>query len=303
MSAMDTASWGAPALMVRWIDTRQAARSRQNAIYDLRAWLGWCRSQGLDWMAADADDIMRRGAELRAAGLSPRTVAGLYATVCGLYHWLWEAGHRADDASARVKRPRAPRSSGRVWLGRDDLRRLLDHVRAGDPTTSAATHLWGLSGPRTGETLRLDVADLSRHGGRMSVVIRRSKGRDVERIALPAVTAAEIERALGGRTSGPLLLSHVGSRLQPGIALGRLARACRDAGVPVVTPQGLRVGAITLALEAGIPERLVGLSVGHDSTAQTAQYDRQRAMVERNAGVQLADCAAAPVDVAPRRAA
>ena len=26
----------------------------------------------------------------------------------------------ADDASARVKRPRAPRSSGRVWLGRDD---------------------------------------------------------------------------------------------------------------------------------------------------------------------------------------
>ena len=72
------------------------------------------------------------------------------------------------------------------------------------------------------------------------------------------------------------------------------------AGAPRVTPQGLRVGWITLGLAVGIPERLVGISAGHESTRQTSKYDKQRALVERNAGVQLADWVLR--DVAPRRA-
>ena len=57
--------------------------------------------------------------------------------------------------------------------------------------------------------------------------------------------------------------------------------------LPPVTPYGLRVSFITLALEAGIPERDVMISARHSSSAQTARYDRLRQQITASVGPRL----------------
>lgn len=254
----------APALLDRYL-RRHAGRTRENLGGYLRRWVAWCETRGIDWPTATADDAL-----------------------------AWATGQRPDDASQQIPLPPRERSADRVWLARDDLRRLLDAARAADPVTGCAVHLWGLSGLRLGEALRIDIADLSRHDGHVTVAVRRSKATGRDRITLPDATAELAARCVAGRATGPLLLSRTGRRLTPIPARQRLRALCHTAGVPAVTPQGLRVGWITLALEAGIPERQVAISAGHASSAMVAHYDARRCLVERAAGLALEEWLACP---------
>ena len=278
----------APAILDRYL-RRHAGRTRENLSGYLRRWAAWCEARGTGWQDATADDALTWAAELRDAGRSPRTASTLLSALRGLYRWLWATGQRPADASQLIPPPRRERSADRVWLGRDDLRRLLAAAaESADPAAGCAVHLWGLSGLRLGESLRIDIADLSRHDDHVTVAVRRSKATGRDRIALPDATAELAARCMAGRTAGPLLLSRAGRRLTPIPARQRLRALCHTAGVPVVTPQGLRVGWITLALEAGIPERQVAISAGHASSAMVAHYDARRCLVERAAGPMLA---------------
>lgn len=283
----------APAILDRYL-ARYAGRTRENLNGHLRRWVAWCETREIDWPTATADDALAWAAELRDAGRSTRTVATLLSALRGLYRWLWAAGQRPDDASQQIPLPPRERSADRVWLARDDLRRLLGAARSADPVTGCAVHLWGLSGLRLGEALRIDIADLSRHDGHVTVAVRRSKATGRDRIALPDATAELAARCVAGRPAGPLLLSRTGRRLTPIPARQRLRALCHEAGVPAVTPQGLRVGWITLALEAGIPERQVAISAGHASSAMVAHYDARRCLVERTAGLALEEWLACP---------
>ena len=282
----------APALLDHYL-RRHAGRTRENLDGHLRRWVTWCETRDIGWPTATADDALAWAAELRDAGRSTRTVATLLSALRGLYRWLWATGQRPDDASQQIPLPPRERSADRVWLARDDLRRLLDAARAADPVTGCAVHLWGLSGLRLGEALRIDIADLSRHDDHVTVAVRRSKATGRDRIALPDATA-EWSGCVAGRAAGPLLLSHAGRRLTPIPARQRLRALCDTAGVPAVTPQGLRVGWITLAIEAGIPERQVAISAGHASSAMVAHYDARRCLVERAAGPALEEWLACP---------
>lgn len=283
----------APALLDRYL-ARYAGRTRENLCGYLRRWVAWCETRGVGWPTATADDALTWAAELRDAGRSTRTVSTLLSALRGLYRWLWVTGQRPDDASQQIPLPPRERSADRVWLARDDLRRLLAAARAADPVTGCAVHLWGLSGLRLGEALRIDIADLSRHDGHVTVAVRRSKATGRDRIALPDATAGLVARCVAGRAAGPLLLSRAGRRLTPIPARQRLRALCHEAGVPAVTPQGLRVGWITLALEAGIPERQVAISACHASSAMVAHYDARRCLVERAAGLALEEWLACP---------
>ena len=278
----------APTLVSVYLN-RHSGRTHANLAGYLSRWLAWCAQAGIAWQEATADDIQAWGASLADQGLASRSVGTALSAARGLYHWLWAAGHRADDASARVTLPRRERSAARAWLGRGDLRSLLAAARRADGDTALAVHLWALSGLRLGEALRADVADLSRHEGRASLAVQRSKRTGRDRLVLPLATARLAQECAGDRVRGPLLRLHGGGRMTAGIARRRLAALCREAQVPQVTPQGLRVGWITLALQAGIPEREVSISAGHASSAMTAQYDAARCLVERAVGQQLAE--------------
>lgn len=267
-----------------------AGRTRENYTVDLRLWVSWLAAEHVDPAAVDRAVIERWAAAGREDGRSPRTVGTRLGHVCGAYRWAWQTGRDEQDRGAGVRRPGRPRPCPRLWLGRDDLHTLLDHVRAaGDVEMSAAVHLWGLAGLRCGETMALDVADLSSHDGQATVRVTRGKGTGTDEVVLAPSAAEAVQAARGDRVTGPLLVNHVTRRrLSASIARKRLARLDYEAGVPPVTPQGLRVGFITLALDAGIDERAVMIAAGHASSAQTALYDRHRSAMSRPVGPRLA---------------
>lgn len=55
----------------------------------------------------------------------------------------------------------------------------------------------------------------------------------------------------------------------------------------VITPHSLRRTFVTLARNAGIPDRDIMASGGWSSVAMLDRYDRERASVERHAGIAL----------------
>ena len=97
-----------------------------------------------------------------------------------------------------------------------------------------------------------------------------------------------LTEAAAGRRRG-ILLIHPTTRRAWTKATERLwlARLCEHAGVPALTPYGLRDTFATLALAAGIDERVVMASMRHTSSAQTGLYDRLRDQIERAAGPRL----------------
>lgn len=267
-----------------------AGRTRENYAVDLRLWGRWLAAEQVDPATVDRAAIERWAASSHEDGRAPRTIATRLGHVCGAYRWAWQTRREQQDRGAGVLRPRRPRPCPRLWLGREDLATLLVHVREhADAEMSAAVHLWGLAGLRCGETLALDVADLSTHDGQPTVRVTRGKATGTDEAVLAPSVAEAVQDARGDRTTGPLLVNrHTGRRLSASIARRRLAQITDAAGVPPVTPQGLRVGFITLALDAGIDERAVMIAAGHASSAQTALYDRHRDALARPVGPRLA---------------
>ena len=107
--------------------------------------------------------------------------------------------------------------------------------------------------------------------------MRATKTPGAETLTLPASTARLLDTARAGRREGALLLNpRTSCPWTKSAERGRFQRLVAHAGVPPVTPYGLRVTMITLALDAGFSERQVSAAARHASSAQTARYDRLR---------------------------
>lgn len=82
-----------------------------------------------------------------------------------------------------------------------------------------------------------------------------------------------------------------GRHLHPATADHRLERLCEAAGVPRLSPHGLRHTVITLAALAGVPLPVIQARVGHGSIAVTADVyvavprDADRAAADRLASL------------------
>ena len=92
---------------------------------------------------------------------------------------------------------------------------------------------------------------------------------------LPVPVVLAVERAAGGRTSGPLLLRRDGSRMNRRSADAVVTRLCRAAGVDKeISPHSFRRSFATLALQAGVPAHVVQAGMDHASIRTTMIYDR-----------------------------
>ena len=101
--------------------------------------------------------------------------------------------------------------------------------------------LLGLLGLRIFEACALDLTDLGEeHGHRVLRVV--GKGHKIVLIPLPPAVARSVDRAIAGRTDGPLLLNTAGRRLDRHSATRRLRHLADDAGVrlPWMHPHMLR---------------------------------------------------------------
>lgn len=266
-----------------FVDTflaRLAGRTRQNHMYTLRRLAAWLDARGRSIIAAGRQDVEEWVAARRSGGVSGCTVCSDLGHIGGYYRWLVETGIRGDDPVALVRRPRRERSD-RPWLGRADVARLLDASASWSGGELAAhVHLWALSGLRPGEPRLLRVGDVSVHDGATTVRVTASKTPGKETVVIPDSTARLLAESAGARLQGPLLLNpRTGRAWTKAAERARFQRLIAEAGLPRITPYGLRVSFITLALSAGISERSVSIAARHASTAQTSRYDRLRAQV------------------------
>lgn len=277
----------APEVVERFL-ARLHGRTRTNYALALRMWGVWLDQREASVETATRQDVEEWVAQRRADGISPRTVCTDLSHLAGLYRWMVETGLRTDSPMTLVRRPRYG-PTARPYLSADQTRRLLaGSLDWSGGELAAHVHLWALSGLRPGEPRALTVGDLTVSEERTILRVPATKTDSRELITLPGSTARLLAQAADGRTRGPLLIHpRTGRPWTKSSEQHRLASLLDALGLPHVSAYGLRTGFITLALNAGIDERLVMISARHTSSAQTARYDRLRDQVERAVGPQL----------------
>jgi integrase len=141
---------------------------------------------------------------------------------------------------------------------------------------SAGSGFPGRAGPqysslgRSSEIVNRQVRDLDRGGSVLRIPEAKTRA-GVRSQAVPDVLKAHLLGLAKGKTSDEPLFSHQGKQ-----GTDRTARACRNlcqlAGVPRVTPHGLRGTHSRISQQAGVTAAVVASALGHESAATTMRH-------------------------------
>jgi integrase/recombinase XerD len=145
------------------------------------------------------------------------------------------------------------------------------------------------SGLRIFEATSADITDLGEeHGHRVLRVC--GKGTKVVLIPLPPAVGRAIDKSIGSRTSGPILLNSRGARMDRHAATRRLRRLAEASGVRITSPHPhmLRHTFVTTMLDAGVDLRDVQIAARHADPRSTMRYDRARQNLDRHPNYILA---------------
>lgn len=251
----------------------------------LRHWFEWCTAAGLDPLAAERAHLETWARHLTEdLGRKPQTVAGKLNAACGFYRFAFLDGHIDRDPGAHVRRPKIEFVSSTKGLTRPEFADVIRAAEADGPASHALVCLLGLNGLRVGEALAADIDHLGHERGYRTLHVPHRKGGKVATLSLAVRTMWAVDQAIAGRTTGPILLGRDGERLKIGATRRTIRRLCRTAGITKrITPHSLRHTFVTMALDAGVPERDILDSTGHATPKMLMYYDRNRGAIERNA--------------------
>ncbi len=273
----------------RFLLTYASASTRAAYQRDLYAWTAFCVQVRADPLEVGRGHVDAWALHLQQAEFSKATIARRLACLAALYRFLVD-----EDVLARTpdrgRRPRAdddPSSTGATEL---EVARLLG-VAAADGLRSYV--LVGLLyyGPlRISEALGACVEDLGHERGLRTVTVTRKGGRR-QKLPLPPDLANAVDELLGGRLSGPLLVTKTGRPMDRQAGWKSLRKLARRAGLPQAEsfhPHDLRHASITNALSAGVPLRDVQDAAGHADPRTTRRYDRAKDRLDRHPSAVLA---------------
>jgi site-specific recombinase XerD len=273
------------------LNTRAAYRQ------DLQQWLLWCHVQDLHPIQARRLDVERWVRDLQQVQArtgrpySAGTVARRLNTVRGWYGYLVDAGVVDVSPAERVKGPKVPNVSPLPGLALDQAQALLTAAQA-DPRDAVVVGLLLHCGLRASEVGTLNADGLQAERGHVTLTVAGKGGRR-DRVPLPTTLAEQVTTYLDGRTTGPLVTdpraADPGARVDRYQVARLVARVCRAAGVPVVSPHNLRHATVTLALQAGAPLHRVQDLARHADPATTRRYDRAAGSLDGHAAYVLGD--------------
>ncbi|WP_232835482.1 tyrosine recombinase XerC [Actinocorallia populi] len=233
-------------------------------------------------LATPADlhvDLLRDWlARLHDSGLARSTLARRTASARTYTAWAHRRGLLAQDPGPLLGVPRASRPLPRI-LRQEQAAELLDAPRESSPESLrdlAVLEVLYATAIRVSELCALDVDDLDEETRTVRVLGKGDKERTVP-IGEPALQATRAwlsaRSAWAVPAGGPALFLGVrGSRLHPNTARRIVHRALRRAGLPDLTPHGLRHTAATHLLEGGADLRTVQDLLGHASLHTTQLY-------------------------------
>jgi integrase/recombinase XerD len=259
--------------------------TRYHTESDLRCYLAWCAQRGLDPVAARRPHLelyIRWMQEIRH--FRPSTVSRRVSVVAGFYRTCVVDGLLEHSPAEHVRRPSVPPESPTLGFTHLQFEALLTAARESSNLCDfALVAMLGLLGLRIFEATGSDIADLGdEHGHRVLRVC--GKGAKVVLIPLPPAVGRAIDRAIGARGSGPILLNSRGARMDRHAATRRLRRLAGTAAVPIARPHPhmLRHTFVTTMLDAGVDLRDVQIAARHADPRTTMRYDRARKNLDRH---------------------
>jgi len=265
--------------------------SREHTESDLRCYLVWCTERGLDPLAARRAHLelyLRWMQEIRR--FKPSTVSRRFSVAAGFYRTCVIDGVLEHSPAEHVRRPTVPAESPTLGFTNLQFEALLTAARqSAHPCDFALVAMLGILGLRIFEATGADIVDLAEeHGHRVLRVC--GKGTKTVLIPLPPAVGRAIDRAIGARTSGPILLNSRGARMDRHAATRRLRRLAEAAGVPITRPHPhmLRHTFVTTMLDAGVDLRDVQIAARHADPRTTMRYDRARKNLDRHPNYILA---------------
>jgi integrase/recombinase XerD len=270
---------------------RFKGQSRIHTESDLRSYLTWCESHGLDPLGASRPHVelyVRWLQEVRR--YRPSTVSRRVSVVAGFYRTCVIDGALEHSPAEYVRRPNVPPESPTLGLTHLQFEALL--TAAKDSTNRydfALVTMLGLLGLRIFEATGSNVHDLGEeHGHRVLRVC--GKGGKVVLVPLPPAVGRAIERAVDIRQDGPILLTRRGTRMDRHCATRRLRRLAESTGLrlPRMHPHMLRHTFVTTMLDAGVDLRDVQIAARHADPRTTMRYDRARKNLDRHPNYILA---------------
>ena len=264
---------------------RFTGSSRQHTESDLRCFLSWYAERGLDPLAARRPHLelyIRWMQEVRR--FKPSTVSRRFSVAAGFYRTCVIDGLMEHSPAEHVRRPSVPTESPTLGFTHLQFEALLTTARESqDPCDFALVAMLGLLGLRIFEATGADIADLGdEHGHRVLRVC--GKGTKVVLIPLPPAVGRALDRAVGDRVTGPILLNSRGARMDRHAATRRLRRLADTAGVRIskAHPHMLRHTFVTTMLDAGVDLRDVQIAARHADPRTTMRYDRARKNLDRH---------------------
>ena len=226
-----------PRLAVAAYLARFKGSSREHTESDLRCYLAWCAERGLDPLAARRPHLelyIRWMQEIRR--FKPSTVSRRFSVTAGFYRTCVIDGLLEHSPAEHVRRPSVPPESPTLGFTHLQFEALLTAARqSAHPCDFALVAMLGLLGLRIFEATGADIADLGEeHGHRVLRVC--GKGTKVVLVPLPPAVGRAIDRAVGTRARGPILLNSRGARMDRHAATRRLRRLAEAAGVRITRP-------------------------------------------------------------------
>jgi site-specific recombinase XerD len=205
---------------------------------------------------------------------SASTITVRLAALRSFYDFLWRAGVIPTNPVDRVKRPRgsAPLPKG---LSAEELRRLLEAL----PATPAGLRdravilTMVFAGLRRTEALNLHAGDLEVDEGRV-LYTTRTKGGTMRRRELPPPAVEAIRQAWAAQGVALEDLAPETKLFSIGEAgfYDNLRRYAKKAGLPNLTPHGLRHSAAKLRRQSGASIEDIQALLGHRSAQTTSIY-------------------------------
>jgi integrase/recombinase XerD len=264
---------------------RLAPRTVEAYRRDLSGLASWL---GRPLASVTTEELERWVAELRAAGLSPATIARRIASVRSLFRHLVLIGAAAENPAAELELPRRIRRLPRT-LSPGEAERLIDAAAGTTPRTlrdRALVELLYGAGLRVSEAVSLDRAGVDLEQRLVRTIGKGGKERVVP-VGRQAVDALRRYLARGRphldrRHRPELFLNAQGGPLTRAGAFLILRRLAAKAGLEPerIHPHLLRHSFATHLLEGGADLRSVQEMLGHADLATTELYthvtDRRR---------------------------
>lgn len=270
---------------------RYKGLTRTHTESDLRIYLRWCLEHHLDPLAAERAHIelyVRWMQEVR--GFKASTISRRLSVVAGFYRTCAIDGIIPASPAEHVRRPNVPPESPTLGLSHLQFEAMLAAGKASSNVNDfALVAMLGLLGLRIFEACGANIEDLGEeHGHRVLKV--RGKGGKVVQTPLPPAVQRAIERAVDGRTTGPILRCTRGTRMDRHSATRRLRALAKTAGVTTARmhPHMLRHTFVTTMLDAGVDLRDVQIAARHADPRTTMRYDRARNNLDRHPNYILA---------------